>query len=535
MISMMAGDGHEMTAQQTPQNWEPEVEEIRRRRELAGRMGGEEAVARHHAAGKLTVRERIVCLLDPGSFQELGSLAGRAEYDGGAMTSFRPSNFVTGTGAIDGRLVVVGGEDFTVRGGAADGGGGSKWLFSEQLAEEWRIPLVRLIDGAGGSVRTFEEIGRTYVPDNPGMEFMVRLLGKTPVIGAVIGSVAGLPAAKAVAAHWTLMVKNTSQLFVAGPPVVRRGLGEELSKEELGGHEVHATKSGVVDNVAEDEEDAFRQIRAFLSYLPQNVWQMPPRVEPRDDPDRREEGLLSIIPRNRRKPYDARKLLGAIVDRDSFFELSPGYGGSLITGFARLNGYAVGLMINDPMHLGGSLDAAASEKLMRFVDLCDTFHLPVVNFVDQPGFMVGTIAEAAGTIRKGVRALCAIEESRVPWIAVIIRKCYGVAGGAHQRRSTLTVRYAWPSAEWGSLPVEGGVEAAYRREIEAAPDPEVKRQEIEERLTALRSPFRTAEAFGIEEIIDPRETRPLLCRFVETAQEVVRTQLGPKWRLGMRP
>jgi acetyl-CoA carboxylase carboxyltransferase component len=228
-------------------------------------------------------------------------------------------------------------------------------------------------------------------------------------------------------------------------------------------------------------------------------------------------------------------MLNLILDRDSLFEITPHYGRSLVTAFARLNGYPVGVMANDPMYVGGALNAAASEKLMRFVDLCDTFHLPVVNFVDQPGFMVGTAAEELGTIRKGARALCAVEESTVPWVAVMVRKCYGVAGGAHGRHGGINLRYAWPSAEWGSLPVEGGVEAAYRREIEAAPDPDAKRRELEDKLNELRSPFRTAEAFGIQEMIDPRDTRPLLCRFVEGAQELVRTELGPKWRFGMRP
>ncbi len=524
-----------MADNDAPTDWRPEIEEIERRRRLAAEMGGEEAVARHHAAGKLTVRERIERLVDPGSFHELGSLAGRAEYEDGKLASLRPANFVMGIGAIDGRRVVVGGEDFTVRGGAADAAVGGKWTFAERMAGEWRLPIVRLIDGTGGSVRTLAMMGRTYIPDNPGVVTMVKLLGEIPAVSAVMGSVAGLPAAKAVLAHWTIMVKDTSQVFVAGPPVVRRGLGEEVTKEELGGYQVQAFKSGAVDNVAEDEEDCFRQIHRFLSYLPSNVWQLPPRSEPTDDPDRREEALLSIIPRDRRRPYDVRRLLRLIADGDSLFELSPHYGRSLVTTLARLNGYPVGVMANDPMHVGGAMDAAASEKLTRFVDFCDTFHLPVVNLVDQPGFMVGTAAERQGTIRKGARALCAIEQSTVPWVAVLIRKCYGVAGGAHGRFGGLNLRYAWPSAEWGSLPVEGGVEAAYRREIEAAPDPDQKRRELEESLNLLRSPFRTAEAFGVEEMIDPRDTRPLLCQFVEIAQEVIRTQVGPKWRVGMRP
>jgi acetyl-CoA carboxylase carboxyltransferase component len=524
-----------MNEKEPPTDWQPGVEEIERRQQLAARLGGEEAVARHHAAGKLTVRERIDRLLDSRSFQELGSLAGSAEYENGELVAFRPANFVMGLGKIDGRQVVVGGEDFTVRGGSAEGGGGGKWLFSERMALEWRLPLIRLIDGAGGSVRTLEQMRRTYIPDNPGFPTMVELLGKVPVVSAAMGSVAGLPAAKAVAAHWTIMVKDTSQVFVAGPPVVRRALGEETPKEVLGSFRVHAYRSGVADNVAEDEEECFHQIGRFLSYLPSNVWQAPPRAESEDDPERREEALLSIIPRNRRRPYDVQELLELIVDRGYLFEISPFYGRSLVTALARLNGYAVGVMANDPAHLGGALDASASEKLMRFVDLCDTFHLPVVNFVDQPGFMVGSAAEEEGTIRKGVRALFAVEESTVPWVTIIVGRCYGVAGGGHGRHGGLNLRYAWPSAEWGSLPVEGGVDAAYRREIESAPDPEAKRREIEEKLKLLRSPFRTAEAFGVEEMIDPRDTRLILCRFVEIAQQVVRTQLGPKQRSGIRP
>jgi acetyl-CoA carboxylase carboxyltransferase component len=516
-------------------SWQPEVDEIQDRRRRAAEMGGEEAVAKHHSRGKLTVRERVDRLVDSGSFQELGSMAGLAQYEDGEVVSFRPSNFVMGLGDIDGRRVVVGGEDFTVRGGSADGGGGAKWIFSERMAEEWRLPLVRLIDGTGGSVRTVEEMGRTYIPDNPGFPTMMKLMGIVPVVSAAMGSVAGLPAAKAAVAHWTIMVKDTSQIFVAGPPVVRRGLGEEVPKEALGGHEVHAFKSGVADNVAEDENDCFRQIQRFLSYLPSNVWQAPPRAEPEDDPKRREEGLLSVIPRNRRQPYEVRALVEMVVDRGSLFELSPYFGRSLVTAFARLNGYPVGLMANDPTYLGGSMDAAASEKMMRFVDTCDTFHLPVVNLVDQPGFMVGTTAEEQGTVRKGVRALFAVEESTVPWVAVIVGRCYGVAGGGHGRHGRLNLRYAWPSAEWGSLPVEGGVEAAYRREIEASPDPDAKRRQLEEKLGEVRSPFRTAEAFGVEEMIDPRDTRLLLCRFAEIAQDVVWSQLGPKSRPGMRP
>jgi acetyl-CoA carboxylase carboxyltransferase component len=524
-----------MTEVDASTGWLPEVQEIQERQRLAAEMGGEESVARHHAAGKLTVRERFDRLLDPGSFQEIGSLAGRVEEQDGVRTSYRPANFVGGMGTIGGRWVVVGGEDFTLRGGASDAAVGNKGGFSDRLAAEWRLPLIRLIDGAGASVRSLEQMGRTYLPVNPGFTTVAKLLGIVPVVSAAMGSVAGYPAAKAVAAHWTIIVKGQGQIFPAGPPVVRRALGIDIHKEDLGGYKVHAYKSGVADNVAEDEEDCFLQIQRFLSYLPGNVWQAPPRAEPTDDPNRREEALLSLVPRNRNRPYNVRKMLNLIMDRDSLFEIAPFYGRSLVTSFARLDGYPVGILASDPMHQGGAMDATSSEKLMRFVDMCDTFHLPVVNFVDQPGFMIGPAGEEAGTIRKGVRALCAVEESTVPWMAVIIRKSYGVAGAGHTRAEKLLFRYAWPSAEWGSLPIEGGVDAAYRREIAASPDPDARRRELEARLTVMRSPFKAAEAFNVEELIDPRETRPLLCRFVGIAQDRIHAELGPKYRMGMRP
>ena len=278
------------------------------------------------------------------------------------------------------------------------------------------------------------------------------------------------------------------------------------------------------------EEEAFLTIKEFLSYLPQNVWQMPPIIASSDPVDRRDENLLSVIPRNRREMYEIGDIISAIVDRESFFEISPAYGQSLTVGLARLDGHAVGLMANNTKHHGGAVNASASEKMMRFVDLCDTFHLPVVNLVDNPGFLIGTEAEQEGTVRLGSRALMAVYQSSIPWVSVIIRRCYGVAGAGHGKSDGLNLRYAWPSADWGSLPIEGGVQAAYRRDIESAEDPELRRRELEDMLEQYRSPLRTAEAFGIEEVIDPRDTRPLLCEWVKLAYELLPSQLGPKAR-----
>ncbi|MBW2232751.1 MAG: methylmalonyl-CoA carboxyltransferase [Deltaproteobacteria bacterium] len=519
-------------------SWKPELDEIARRKALAARMGGEERVARHVAAGRLPVRERIERLLDEGSFRETGSLAGKVIYtEDGEIESYTPSNFVTGRGTIDGRRIVIGCDDFTVRGGAADGAVGNKMGWSEKTARELRLPIVRLVDGTGGggSVRTNAQIKRSYVPANPDWDVTVALLSEVPVVAAALGPVAGLGAARVAASHFSVMVRESSQLFVAGPPIVARAFGREVGKEELGGSHIHARESGAVDNDVASEEEAFAEIRSFLSYLPTSVWERPPRRQPTDDPDRREEALLSFIPRNRRKVYDMRELLGLVLDRDSFFEMGRYFGRPLVTGLARLDGIPIGVMANDPKHAAGSIDADAGEKMQRFVDLCDTFHLPVVNFVDNPGFLVGREAEKRGTIRKGVRALTAVFQASVPWCSIIVRKAYGVAGAGHSNHTRSSPRYAWPSGEWGSLPIEGGVEAAYKRVIAASEDPDATRRELEAKLESLRNPILTAESFGVEELIDPRETRPLLVEWARRACEIVESSpRGPKAR-GMRP
>jgi acetyl-CoA carboxylase carboxyltransferase component len=518
-------------------SWEPELDEIRRREALAREMGGAANIQRQHDAGRLTVRERIDRLLDSGSFHEIGTLAGRATYDAeGKLTAFTPSNFVVGTGRIDSRQVVVGGDDFTVRGGAADAKVGDKMGHGEKLARGLRIPIVRLVDGTGGggSVKTIEQIGRTYVPANPAWDQITAMLGEVPVIGACLGPVAGLGAVRVVTSHFSLMVRGSSQLFVAGPPVVERGVGEKVSKEQLGGYEIHTRGSGAVDNEVASEDEAFQTIRRFLSYLPPSVWQAPPRAASPDAPSRRDEDLISIIPRDRRRTYDVRRILNAVVDRDSFFEIGCYYGRPLVTGLARLNGYPVGVMANDPRHGGGAPNAPACDKMIRLVDICDTFHLPVVNFVDNPGFMIGHGAESAGTLKQGVRAITAIYQARVPWATVVVRRVYGVAGAGHQDHSRYNYRITWPSGEWGSIPIEGGVMAAYRRQIEAADDPEAYRADLERRLVQMRSPFRTAESFNAEDIVDPRRTRPLLCRWVRLAYRALPPLVGPTAR-HMRP
>lgn len=516
--------------------WEPEILEIQRRTELAMAMGGPENVERQHNGGKLTVRERIELLIDPESFAETGVLAGRAEYDDeGNLRDFRPANFVAGFAKIDGRRIVVGGDDFTVRGGAADASVGGKQVYAEKMARELRMPIVRLVDGTGGggSVRTQGNQGHTYIPANPGWDTVTEMLSEVPVIACAMGSVAGLGAARVVTSHWSIMVKESSQVFVAGPPVVAAGMQETVTKEELGGWEIHY-HNGVVDNIADTEEDAFRQVRQFLSYLPNNVWEQPKRSEPTDDTGRRDDSLLSAVPRNRRRPYKVREIINAIVDRESYFEIGGGWGQSVVAGFARLDGFPVGVLANDPYFYGGGLTADGSEKMARFVDLCDTFHIPCVNLLDQPGFVIGTWGEKAATIRKGAAAMTAVFQATVPWVTIVVRRAYGVAGAAHANTAKLNLRYAWPSADWGSLPLEGGIEAAYKRDLANSADPDALRAELMEKLGAVRSPMRTAHAFGIEHMIDPRETRPILCEWVHQAYAIEAHQLGKKSR-GFRP
>jgi acetyl-CoA carboxylase carboxyltransferase component len=516
--------------------WEPELEEIRRRTELAEKMGGEERVQRQHDQGRLTIRERIDRLCDEGSFHEIGALAGFPTYEGDELTNFSPSNILCGTAHVDGRRVVVCGDDFSVRGGAADAAIHLKQIYAERMANELHLPIVRLIEGSGGggSVKSYESFKRTYVPANPGWDVVVDNMTKVPVVSACLGPVAGLGAARVVTSHFSVMVKETSQLFVAGPPVVKAGMNEDVTKEELGGWEIHVRRSGAVDNAAEDEDDAMAQCRRFLTYLPSSVWEIPSRVEPNDDPLRREDELISVIPRERRQVYDMRKILKLVFDLDSVFEIGRYFGPSQICALARIDGYPVGVLANDPRVYAGGMTAAASEKLTRFADLADVFHLPVVNFVDQPGFVIGTEAEKAGTIRYGARALAAVYQASIPWVSIIVRKVFGVAGAAHGHAQKLNLRYAWPSGDWGSLPLEGGIEAAYRRVLDEAPDREAKRKEILDSLESIRSPFRTAETFGIEEIIDPRDTRRILCEWVAEAYRIVPTLLGPRTH-GLRP
>jgi len=498
--------------------WKKEVEELRTRRKLAEQMGGAEKVARQHGRGKLDARARIKGLVDPGSFREIGKIAGKGRYDEqGELIDLAPSNLVFGRANIEGRPVVASADDFTVRGGAADAAIHRKFVQCEQMAHTLKIPLIRMIDGTGGggSVKTLEDIGATYVPATPGWGEIVRNLETVPVVALALGPTAGLGAARVVASHYSLMVKGLSQLFAAGPAVVE-AIGEASDKESLGGSAIH-TRNGVVDEEVASEAEAFARARRFLSYLPSHVGQHAPRMANADPVDRKEQSLISLVPRAAKQVYSMRKLLDAVFDHGSVFEMGKLWGRAAITAFARLDGWPVAVVASDPSFLGGSWEARTSEKVERFIKLADQFRLPVVHLVDNPGFMIGREAEMTGTIRYGVQAMNAIYKATVPLCCVVIRRAYGIAGSAMSNAEAFQYRFAWPSGDWGSLPIEGGIEVAYKSEIEAAEDPQAHLEAIRERLNRVRSPFRTAEKFGIEDIIDPRETRPLLCEFADLA------------------
>lgn len=518
-------------------SWTPELDELARRTALAHAMGGADKVKRQHDAGRLTVRERVDKLVDAGSFHEVGALSGIGEYDAeGKLSTVTPANCIFGRARIDGRPVVVCGDDFTVRGGSADASIAAKPLMAEDMACDFRLPIIRIIEGSGGggSVKTIETKGASNLPggigeSSRGFLRMTSNLAEVPVVGLGLGSVAGLGAARLAATHFSVMTRS-SAMFVAGPPLVAR-LGQPLTKQELGGADIQ-TKAGAIDNVVETEEEAFEQARRFLSYLPSSVHGVPPVLPSTDDPDRADESLMKAVPRNRRSVYKMRPIINAVVDQGSFFEMGANFGRSIIAGLARIDGHPVLLLASDPYHYGGSWGSDTCQKVVRYVDMAETFHLPVVYLMDCPGFMIGLEAERSATIRHGARAMAAMSQTTVPWCTIIVRNAFGVAGAAHKPFNRLSLRYAWLSAYWGSLPLEGGIEAAYRAEIEAADDPKAKLAEIEARLNALRSPFRSAEKFWVEEIIDPRSTRKHLVDFVHLA-EPLRTP--GKAQFSMRP
>ncbi len=567
-----AVDGGRASPRETRETWAPVLEDVAAMRRLADARlapgSDDPGVVRQRGRGKLTCRERIELLLDEGSFREVGSVAGFASYDEhGAVAAFTPANHVGGWGRIEGRSSIVCADDFTSRGGHADGAIGAKSGYLDRLALEMRVPSVRLLDGSsgGGSVAamvpeqkkegdsTARESsgaitagrprvaggGGSFLPGHLGSSMYTEQLSTVPVVNMLLGSVVGIGAAKAVLGHFSVMVRDIAQLFVAGPPVVRHAMGYDIAKEDLGGWHIHC-RNGSVDNLAETEEEAAAMTRRFLSYLPSSVYETPPAAAPDSDdpPDRRDEELFTLVPRQRTTTFDMRRAIALMADRDSFFEVGPLWGTDQITGFARFNGYPLGILASDSQHAnGGALTADGCRKLTRHQDLCDLFHLPILNLVDNPGFAVGLEHEVAGTIRRGGEWMVAFAQVKVPIFTVLIRRSFGVAGNNYATpRSQPSVRVTWPAADVGGIPPEGGIEAAYKRQLAEAEDPAAFRAELMARIESARGPVGPLSKFQIEEMIDPRDTRRLVCEWVETAYRIVSqpARLAPR-TLQFRP
>ena len=538
-------------------SWTDVLDEVRSLQRLAhvrlAPGSTEPGVVRQRGRGKLTCRERVALLLDEGTFREVGSVAGFASYDEqGSVTAFTPANHVGGWGKIDGRTAVVCADDFTSRGGHADGAIAAKSVHLDSLSLELRAPSVRMLDGSsgGGSVaamvppqkkegesrakesRDAIEPGRprvagaggSFLPGHLGSSLYAEQLATVPVVNLLLGSVVGIGAAKAVLGHFSVMVRDIAQLFVAGPPVVRPAMGYDISKEDLGGWHIHC-RNGSVDNLAETEAEAVALTKRFLSYLPSSVYEPPPvrRPDPGDPPDRREEELFTLIPRKRTTTFDVRRAIRLMADRDSFFEIGPLWGTDQVTGFVRFHGHPVGVIASDSRHPnGGALTADGSSKLTRHLDLCDLFHVPVLSLVDNPGFAVGLEHERSGTIRRGGEWMIAFAQVRVPIFTVILRRSFGVAGNNFATpQARPSVRVAWPAADVGGIPPEGGIEAAYKRQLAEAEDPAALRAELMARIESARGPVGPLSRFQMEEMIDPRDTRALVCEWVETAYRVI--------------
>ncbi|TXL77208.1 ATP-grasp domain-containing protein [Vineibacter terrae] len=511
----------------------------------------ESGVVRQRNRGKHTCRERIDALLDPGSFREIGSLAGFASFDeDGEVMAFTPASHVGGQGRIESRSCIVCADDFTSRGGHADGAIGQKSRYLDRLSIEMRVPSIRLLDGSsgGGSVATMVpkqdgtasakestgaiKAGRprvvggggSFLPSHLGSTMFVEQLATVPVVNMLLGSVVGIGAAKAVLGHFSVMVRDISQLFVAGPPVVSHAMGYEVTKEDLGGWQIHC-RNGSVDNLAESEQDAIAMTRRFLSYLPASVYEVPPVAapDPADPADRRDEALLTLIPRKRTATFDVRQAIRLMADKDSFFEVGPLWGTDQVAGFVRFNGHPMGVIASDSRHInGGALTADGCDKLRRHLDLCDLFHLPVLNLVDNPGFAVGIEHEIAGTIRKGGEWMVAFAQVNVPIFTVLMRRSFGVAGNNYATpRAAASVRVTWPAADVGGIPPEGGIEAAYKRQLAEAADPAALRAEIYARIESVRGPIGPLNRFEIEEMIDPRDTRRLICEWLVDAYRII--------------
>jgi acetyl-CoA carboxylase carboxyltransferase component len=493
------------------------LSELAKRKEQALHAGSERSVERQHAKGKLLARERIDFLLDPGSFHELDMLA-RHRAHGMGIEAERPftDGVITGWGEIDGRQVFVFSQDFTVFGGALGEVFAEKIHKGRDGAQKVGAPVIGLNDGAGARIQE----GVVSLDSYGGIFYRnVQSSGVIPQISAIMGPCAGGAVYSPALTDFVFMVEDTSYMFITGPDVVKAVTGEDVTQQELGGAMTHASKSGVACYTAPNDEACLEEIRYLLSFLPSNNMEEPPRVEPTDDPERMAPTLIDLIPASSNMPYDMRKVVAEIVDDGEFFEYFPNWARNIVCGFARLDGYTVGVVGNQPQNLAGVLDIDSSEKAARFVRTCDAFNIPLVTFVDVPGFLPGTAQEWGGIIRHGAKLLYAYCEATVPKLTVITRKAYG---GAYDVMSSKHVRadfnFAWPTAEVAVMGPDGAVNIIFRHELADADDPDARRAElIADYREAFANPYAAAERGYVDEVIEPRRTRPVLIDALRTA------------------
>jgi acetyl-CoA carboxylase carboxyltransferase component len=497
---------------------DPKIQQLRETREQAHLGGGQARIDRQHAKGKLTARERIEGLLDPGTFRELDPfVTHRTVGFGIEEQQFLGDSVVTGWGKINGRLTYVFSQDFTVFGGSLGEVHAEKVCKVMDLAIKNGAPLIGLNDSGGARIQegVVSLAAYAYV-------FLRNVLasGVVPQISAIMGPCAGGAVYSPAMTDFILMVKETSFMHITGPEVIKAVTREEVTSEDLGGAMVHNAKSGVAHFAAQDEEDGFYQIRKLLSYLPQNNMEDPPFV-PTDDPaDRMDEALDSIVPDNPNKPYDMKEVIRRVVDDGDFFEVQEHWAGNILIGFARIGGFSVGIVAQQPMNLAGVLDIDSSIKAGRFVRFCDCFNIPIVTFEDVPGFLPGVTQEHGGIIRNGAKLLYAYCEATVPKITIITRKAYG---GAYDVMSSKHIRgdisYAWPSAEIAVMGPEGAVNIIFRKQIVEAEDPEAERVRlVQEYRDMFANPYVAAARGYIDDVIEPQETRPRLVEALQMLQ-----------------
>jgi propionyl-CoA carboxylase beta chain len=506
---------------------EQKHEELRRRHAKAEAGGGEERRAREHAEGKLSARERTLLLFDEGSFEEIDQLVEHRCQDFGMTEQRIPGDgVVTGYGRINGRLAYAFAQDFTVIGGSLSEANAAKICKVMDLAMKVGAPVIGLNDSGGARIQEGVASLAGYADI-----FLRNTLasGVIPQISAIMGPCAGGAVYSPAITDFTVMVQNSSYMFVTGPDVIKTVMHEDVSKEDLGGPMTHNATSGVAHFIARDDADGLALIRELLSFMPQNNQEDPPRVESRDPADRRDEMLDSLVPVEPDKPYDIKEVVTRVVDDGYFVEVHEHFAKNLVVGFARLAGQSVGIVANQPAVLAGCLDINASVKGARFVRFCDAFNIPLITFEDVPGFLPGTQQEYGGIIRHGAKLLFAYAEATVPKITIITRKAYGgaycVMASKHLRTD---VNLAYPTAEIAVMGPEGAVNIVYRRDLQKAEDPEkLRREKVDEFRERFANPYIAAERGWVDAIIEPRDTRPKLIAALHML-ETKRDTLPPK-------